>query len=451
LTRFLDDAAQDFSEAVALDFLGARTTYRALLYTADRFAGALAGLGVRTGDRVAVLLPTCPQHLATLFAAWRLGAIVTEHDPATGDATLERELNEAGCRVVVCLESAYPALERLKGRLPGVAHVVATTLEEALPFHRRPGVRWRARKVATRISRGEGVLRFRNLVERSAPGVGQAPVDVTEDPAVVLFTGARSGAGVTLTHANLVANAFQVRLWLPDVQAGREVVLAALPLRRAYGLTTCALQGVLSAATLVLLPWLGGRDVRWATSRKPTILFGDPPLYTLLAADQGRRPRARAADPGLARTGRAGKGRVRGVDLPSLRVCLSGDGELSEPVARGIERRTGGKLREGWGLTECSPVTHANPVYGRARPGTAGLPLPDTVCWLADPGDPARQVPPGATGELLVAGPQVMKGYWNRPEETAAAFVDGWLRTRTLARTDGDGYCTIVGRMPATR
>lgn len=432
LTRLLDDAAQDFPDGVAVDFLGGRTTYRELLDAADRLAGALAGLGIRRGDRVAAVLPDCPQHLVVLFAAWRLGAVVSEHDAGADAVRLERELNHAGCRVVVCLDEAYRTLARLKGRLRSVAHIVATRLTEALPPWRRPAaaLRERRRGSAVRIPEREGVLRLQALVERTAPVLSQARIGAS-DLAVLMYGGAaaqagRGGgaapAGVMFTHANLIAAAFQTRLWLPDVQAGREVVLAGAPLSRAYGLAACMLQGVLSAATLLLLPRYDPALVRRTVQRrKPTVLVAEAPVYAALTGGDDKRQ-----------------------DLPWVRVCLSGGGELSEPVARTIERRTGGKLREGWGPAE-APLTHANPVYGRAKTDTVGLPLPDTLCTVVDPGDHGRPVAAGVTGELLVSGPQVARGQWNPAERVAAPPARGWLRTRTLARMDAEGYFTILG------
>jgi long-chain acyl-CoA synthetase len=231
--------------------------------------------------------------------------------------------------------------------------------------------------------------------------------------------------GVMLTHFNLVANAFQGRLWMPDIQAGRENILAVMPFFHSYGLTTVLTLGVVCAATLTLLPRFD-RDMVLKTiaKQKPTLFPGVPTVYAALNT---------APD-------------VHKHDLSSIRACLSGAAPLPVEVATTFEQLTGGKLREGYGLTETSPITHANPIYGRAKNGSIGLPVTDTVCTLVDVDDPAQPVPEGGPGELAVAGPQVMKGYWNRPEETARVRKGPWLLTGDVAQMDNEGYFRIVAR-----
>jgi long-chain acyl-CoA synthetase len=425
LTRLLDDAAQDFPDTPAVHFLGYELTYRELLDRVDRFASALRNLGVGAGDRVGVILPNCPQHLIALFAAARIGAIVAEHDPLNTEEALERQLNDSRCKVLVCLDPVYRRLANLKGRLADVEHIVATGIQDALPFPRNLLFPLKGRRDGThhRIPPEEGVHRLTDLIARTAPIVTQAPVDAGEDLAALLYTS--GGKGVMLTHANLVANAFQARLWLPDIQAGRENILGVMPLFRSYGLTTVLAVGVLSAATLTLLPRFDAELVlKTIERRKPTLFPAVPTIYVALNA---------APD-------------VRNYDLSSIRACLSGATPLSDEVASTFETLTGGKLREGYGLTETSPITHANPIYGKAKRGTIGLPVSDTACLLVDADDPARPAPAGGPGELAVAGPQVMKGYWNRPAETAEVLKDGWLLTGDVAEMDDEGYFSIVDR-----
>lgn len=429
LTRLFDDAAADFPEVEALEFFGHTLSYRRLLDQIDRLAGALRDLGVSKGDRVGVVLPNCPQHVIAIFAVLRLGAIVVENDPLYTEAQLEHQLNDAGCKVVICLDPVYPKLAALKGRLPTVEHIIGTGVQEYLPFPKNAVFPLKGRRDGTyyKIPAGEGVLRLTELIRRTAPAVSQAAVGPTDDVAMLLYTGGATGTskGVMLTHHNLVANAFQARLWMPDMQAGREKILSVMPFSRSFGVTTCLMLGVLSAATLVLMPRFDASVVLKAIGKqKPTLFPGVPSMYAAVsqAPNVGRH------------------------DLSSIRACLSGAAPLPAKVARAFEDLTGGKLREAYGLTEASPITHANPVYGKAKKGRIGLPLTDTVCTLVDISDPTEPASPGEPGELAIAGPQVMKGYWNQPEETAAVLRGGWLLTGDIAEVDDEGYFAIVDR-----
>jgi long-chain acyl-CoA synthetase len=429
LTRFLDDAARDFPQTTAVEFLGAKTSYRELLDQVDSFAGALRSLGVRKGDRVGVILPNCPQHVVAIFAILRLGAIVAENNPLYTEVELEHQLADAGCRAVIFLDSLYPKVKPLRSRLKGVEHWIGTGIQEALPFAKKRLFPMKGRKDGTylKIPDADRVKRMTDLIRKNKPATEQAPVDALDDVAMLVYTGGTTGVskGVMLTHHNLVANAFQGRLWLPDVQAGRETILCVMPFFHSYGLTTCLTIGVLSAATLSLLPRFE-RDMvlKAIEQQKPTLFPGVPTMYVALN---------NAPD-------------VKKYKLSSIRACLSGAAPLPVEVAKTFEELTGGKLREGYGLTETSPITHANPIYGKAKKGSIGLPVPDTIAALVDVDDPTVLVEPGGIGELVIAGPQVMKGYWNRPDETELVLRDGWLLTGDIAQIDDEGYFAIVDR-----
>ncbi|MDP8970293.1 MAG: long-chain fatty acid--CoA ligase [Actinomycetota bacterium] len=429
LSRFLDDAARDFPDTTAVEFLGYTMTYGQLLHHVDRLAAALANLGVAKGDRVGLILPNCPQHVIAVFATLRLGAVVTENNPLYTEAELEYQLNDAGCKVVICLDPVYRKLGAIRGRLSTVEHYIATGVQDYLPFPKNWLFPLKGRRDGTyyKIPDSEGVRRFVDLIEATHPMVTQTEVDPREDVAMVLYTGGTTGVskGVMLTHFNLVANAYQARLWLPDYQSGREKVLCVVPFFHSYGLTVCLTLGVLGAATLILLPRFE-RDTVLKTidKRKPTLFPGVPTIYVAL----NNAPN------------------VSRYDLSSIRACLSGAAPLPAEVAKTFEALTGGKLREGYGLTETSPLTHANPIYGKAKPGCIGLPVTDTVCALVDLDDPTKPAAADEPGELIIHGPQVMKGYWGRPEETAGALRDGWLLTGDIARMDEEGYFAIVDR-----
>lgn len=430
LTRFLDDAARDFPDVVATRFSGASIDYAALKDRTDRLAASFADLGVGVGSHVAVALPNLPAFVLTAFAAWRLGAVLVPVHPEFGEEELASVLQHSEAEVLVCLTPRLPQVNRIRDRVPTLRHVVATGIEAWLrPLHRVTApLRGRRAGWYRRLRPDDDALSFEELVAGGSPPARQQPV-APDDAAAILYTGGTTGSrkGVLLTHGNLVANAFQARLWMPDVQAGRERMLAVLPFFHSYGLTLAMLTGVLAAGTLVLLPRSDVDETLAAIDReKPTLFPGVPTMYRDLAAhpDVGRH------------------------DLRSIRACVSGGAPLPVEVARDFERLTGGaRLREGYGLTEAGPLTHANPIYGRHEPGSIGLPVTDTVACVVDPADPSRLLPPGEPGELAVSGPQVMAEYWKQSDETATVLRDGWLLTGDVAVCDEDGTFRIVDRL----
>jgi long-chain acyl-CoA synthetase len=331
--------------------------------------------------------------------------------------------------VLVCIESQVPTVTAARTRLPRLAHVVTTGVQDWLrvrdrllaPLVGRRGGWYR------RVRPDDDVWSMTGLVAHAGGLAKQVPV-APDTPAVVLRTGGTTGRrrGVVLTHGNLVSNAFQARLWVPDVQAGRETLLCGLPLWHAYGLTMGMLVAVLAGARLVLVARPDVDEVLDAIDRtRPTLLPGVPRLFAALVDH-----------PDIAEH-----------DLSSVRACVSGGAPLPPEVHRAFEEVTGGaRLREGYGLTETSPLTHANPIYGRTTPGAIGLPVTDTVAAVVDPEDPSRLCAHGEVGMLVVHGPQVMAGYWRDPEATAEVLVDGWLVTGDLATCDADGVFRVVER-----
>lgn len=429
LPRILDDAAKDFPDSVAVDFLGKTLTYRRLLDQVDRFATALQGLGVSKGERVGIALPNCPQHVIALFATLRLGAIAVEIDPATDERGLEARINDAGCKVLVVLDPVYAKIERLKGRVPTVEHVVGTAVADYLTPVAAAAFRWRHRgdaRLVHKIPETEGVLRFVSLVRRHPPNATQEPVSPADDVAVLAYPpggGDAAPRAVMLTHRNLLANVFQVRLWVPDVQAGREIVLCAAPFTEPFGLSTGLGLGILSAATMALVPSFDRDEVlALIDKRKPTIFPATAAMITALVEAPALRKH----------------------DLASVRASLCDSTGVTADAAKAFEDVTGGRLRQGLSLPEATGLTHANPIYGKAKQDRIGLPLSDTVCALVDTQDPDRLAPPTASGVLAICGPQVMKGYWRRPDDTAASLVDGWLVTGRLAAVDDEGYFCLL-------
>ncbi len=334
LTRLLDDAAAAFPGSTALAYLGNRISYRALKRSVDRFATALAGLGVGKGDRVAIVLPNCPQNVIAFYATLRLGAVAVQHNPLYTEAELAHQLADCGAQVVVCLDRVYPAVAAVRDRT-ALRHVVVTSVVDYLPTARRrlAPLTKRGRQLIAEIPSGAPVRRFRTLLRSASRGAEQAPVDPLRDPAALQYTGGTTGLskGAVLTHHNLVANAHQNRLWLPDVQPGREVVLTVLPLFHSYGLTVCMNTGILLGATLVLLLRFELDAVFAAVDEfHPTLFPGVPPIYKAMVDSP----------------------EIRRHDLRSIKACISGAMKLPLETQEQFERVSGGRLVEGYGLTE---------------------------------------------------------------------------------------------------
>ena len=432
LTRFLDDAARDFPGRSALIIAGHAVSYAELRDRVDAVAGVLDDLGVSGGDRVLVALPNELALPVTLFAGWRLGAVVVPVAPDTPAEPLASVVADARPVAVVATQQVLHELVQQRSR-PAIAVQVEG---DEWP---RGGLLTTLRGLPGRLlGRGptrsiglddaeDGAVRLGDALADQAPPALPAAPD-PDAPALLLYRPrARDLRGVLASHANLVANAFQARLWVPDIQAGRERVLVADPLHQPLPLTVGLLSSVLSAATIALLDDPDPGTLARAVERDKPTLFATTPLRLA----------------GLLREGEPAKR-----DLSSLRVCVTGGASLDPQVAADIERRTGGaRVREGFGVTEAVPLTHAQPVYGRAVPGSMGLPVTGTVAAVVDPDDLSSLRPPGVPGRLIVHGPQVVSGYWERPEATAASFVDGWLVTDDLATVDEDGLFHHVGRL----
>ncbi|WP_353827147.1 long-chain-fatty-acid--CoA ligase [Agromyces sp. SYSU T0242] len=436
LIDLIHDTVARYPDRPALEFFGRTTSYRDLGEQIDRAAEGLRRLGVRAGDPVAIVLPNCPQHIVAFYAVLRLGAIVVEHNPLYTPRELRHQFEDHGARVVIAWDKVVASLQDFPGDL-ALRHIVSVDLTRAMPFRTRAALRLpiaRAREArAALTTEVHGTTTWRDLLASDrisadvpAPGVG--------DVALIQYTSGTTGSpkGATLTHANLLANAAQARSWVPEQARGESVVYAVLPMFHAYGLTLCLTFAMSMGSRLVLFPRFDPDLVLRAVRRHPpTFLPAVPPIYERLT-------RAAAE---------------RGVSLQGIGIAISGAMPLSASVVEPWEERTGGYLVEGYGLSECSPVLMANPVADNRKAGTVGLPLPDTECRVVDPDDPMRDVPAGERGELVVRGPQVFGGYWHKPEETAAVFVDDpaggapWFRTGDIVTIDEDGFVRIVDRI----
>ena len=432
LCDLLDESVTRFPDHVALDFYGGTTSYRELGDHVARAASALAALGVVRGDRVALVLPNCPQHVVAFYAVLRLGAVVVEHNPLYTLDELLHQFRDHGATVAVAWDKVVPLLQQV-GLRTELRTIVAVDLTDALPWRARLMLRLPVAKArATRAAMtapAPGALSWSALV-RAAPPLGtDHPRPSSSDLALLQYTGGTTGSpkGAMLTHRNLCSNAAQGRAWVPGLRDGDEVVYAVLPLFHAYGLTLCLTFAIGMGAVLVLFPRFDVDQVLEAMRRRPaTFLPGVPPVYQALA------------DAAL----------ERGADLTSIRSAISGAMSLPPAVVDLWESVTGGVLVEGYGMTETSPVSVGNPVAGSRRPGTVGIPFPSTDVRIVDPADPSTDRATAEAGELLVHGPQVFSGYWDRPEDTAAVLLPGgWIRTGDIVVMDADGFITVVDRI----
>jgi long-chain acyl-CoA synthetase len=434
LTRLLDASADRFPTNRALEFLGRSMTYARLRDAVDRFAAALAGLGVRKGDRVAVILPNCPQEVIAFYAVLRLGAIVVPTNPLYTASELRHQLADSGSRVVIVFDKAY---ETVYEAMPGTAveHVIVTSLPDYLPFVKRELLKLpvaKARRLSaelsTEIPAGAPVLWFDDLLKQASEPHPQVMVDPFRDLAVLQYTGGTTGKpkGAMLTHRNLVANALQTTAWDPAIRPGHDVTLAVVPLFHVFGLTFCLTCTILIGGSVVLIPRFDLELVIDAVRRhKPTLFPGVPPLYQQLAA----APEAKKAGVG------------------AIRTCVSGAMRLARTTVDAFKTGTGGHVVQGYGMTETSPVLMANPLDGNARHVSVGTPLPSTEARIVDENDPSRVLPVGYPGELLVRGPQIFAGYWNQPAESAETLSpDGWFRTGDIAVMSPDGFFTLIDR-----
>jgi long-chain acyl-CoA synthetase len=420
LFKALEANAQRFPRRVALEFLGRSLTYRELWREVEAFAKGLQEAGLRPGDRVAIMLPNSPQFVIAFYGTLLAGGVGVNVNPMYTPRELRHQLKDAGVQALVILDQLLPRYQEVKAEVP-VRLLVRTGIQDYLPFPKNLLYPLMLRRKGQAPKALEGVP-WRAFLKRGRP----EPVAVDlDDLALLQYTGGTTGLakGAMLTHRNLSSNALQVRAWIPDFREGEEVVLGAIPFFHVYGMTVAMNLALLGAAKLVLLPRPEiGPIVEAIEKHRVTLFPGVPTLYVAFNNFPGIEKR----------------------DLKSVRACISGSAPLPLEVAERFEKLTGAKLVEGYGLTEASPVTHCNPLYGERRLGSVGLPLPGVDAKVVD--EEGKEVPLGEVGELIVKGPNVMKGYWNRPEETQKALKDGWLFTGDLARMDQDGYFYIVDR-----
>jgi long-chain acyl-CoA synthetase len=442
LDYFLDVAARDYPDHMAITFvlkyalggrlrIGGQVDYRSLRAQVDHFAAALDALGVGKGERVALMLPNSPQYVIAFFAVLRLGAIVVNVNPTYTAPEIQQQMADSGAETIVLLNLFLPRLRIAQTELPALKRVIVTMIDDPLRFPINTLVRHTQRKSSNWVDvvPAHDTFHFTNLLAHSLPPLpdrARSPDDI----ALFQYTGGTTGIpkAAMLTHRNLVSNAMQAEAWLPDKQPGGERMMCALPFFHVYGMTVGMILSVALASNMIVVPNPRPLEhvMRVLQRERATIFPGVPAMYI----------------------GIINHPNIATYDLRSVRCCLSAAAPLPMEVQEQFGRLTGGRLVEGYGLTETSPLTHANPIYGVRKPGSIGIPVPDVEARLVDM-ETGAALPIGVDGigELEIRGPQVMRGYWNQPEETAGCLsADGWLRTGDICTTDSDGYFYIVDR-----
>lgn len=423
----LDEAVRAFGDRPCVDFLGRRWTYGQIGSLVDRAAKGFQALGVRRGVRVGLCLPNTPYAVICFFAILKAGGTVVNYNPLYVERELKGQAEDSGTTIMVTVDLAliYPKVAALV-RPGGIEKIVVCSLAAALPFPKRQLFPLLKRKELARIPNDAVHIPFDRLVQE--PGATPVAIEPNDDVAVLQYTGGTTGTpkGAMLTHANISAQIEQMRAVIPGARPGEERLLLVLPLFHVFAMSVGMLLGLRLGAELILLPRFElAQMVGVIRKRRATLMPGVPTLFAALntAAESGTK-----------------------TDFSSLRYCISGGAPLPLEVMRTFERVSGCRLVEGYGLTEASPVVAVNPLDAPGKPGSIGLPLPDTRIEIRSPDD-GSETPLGEKGEICVVGPQVMAGYWKRPEETQAVFHGRALRTGDIGYQDADGYTYIVDRI----
>ncbi|WP_275118489.1 long-chain-fatty-acid--CoA ligase [Alkalihalobacterium chitinilyticum] len=402
----LKETTQKYPQHIALTFYGNEMTYEKLAQLSQAFASALQGAGVNKDDRVAIMLPNCPQFVISYYGILTAGAIVTQVNPMLVERELAHILIDSGAETIVVFDALYPRFKAVQEQTK-VKNVIVVSfgeppsLEEDLSFEQFLG---------------------------TAKSFTPPKFDPEQDVAVLQYTGGTTGRskGAMLTHRNLMANLEQVyEFFKNDFEVGKERTLTVIPLFHVFGMTSCMNLAIYTAATNILFPRFDLQEVLETIKKeKPTTFPGVPTMYVAIT----NHPNAQDY----------------GID--SIRICNSGSAPMPIELMKDFEAKTGAKILEGYGLSETAPTTHVNPMFSKRKPGSVGIGIPSTEYKIVDVASGTEEVPAGETGEVIIRGPQVMKGYWNMPEETEHTLRNGWLYTGDIGKVDEEGYLYIVDR-----
>ncbi len=441
--KFLEESALAYPDNIATIFFDSKICYKDLWIKVLSFANSLHKLGVKKGDRIGIYLPNCPQFVIAFFAINRLGATIVPFNTQYVDHELEYQMNDSGAQLIITIDITYGRVRKLRDRKAvELDQIIVASLHDELSFSKRIfGLL--TTKIPPRKKIRAGDLSFKQMVDEGDPSdVPAVEINPKEDLALIQYTGGTTGVskGAMLTHYNIICNQMQLtNIIYPPIVQGEECYVVALPLFHIYALNVCMISAISQASKLILITDpLAGRPIlqdllETLYKYRPTFFHGVPSLYLGLLFHKD----------------------IKDYDLTSIRACLSGAAPLPEQIMYNFEELTGANVVEGYGLTETSPVTHANPITsstemirgGGKRPGSIGFPIPDTDSKIFDLEDPNKELTQGEEGEIGLKGPQVMKGYWKKPEETANVFNDeGFFLTGDVGYIDEDGYFFITGR-----
>jgi long-chain acyl-CoA synthetase len=428
LHYFLQETAKEFPNLKALHFMGKELSFQEVYLQAKRVAIYFQALGIEKGDRIAIMLPNTPQSVIAYYGSLMAGAIVVQTNPLYTERELEYQLKDSGAKIIVCLDLLYKRVTNAQ-KGTDLEHIVVTGIKDYLPFPKNllyPIVQKKEYGKFEKAKHGGNVHLWVNLLKETSGNVKTVDVDPKEDLALLQYTGGTTGfpKGVMLTHHNLVANTQMSKAWMYKMEKGKDVTLAILPFFHVYGMTAVMNLSIMMATKMVLMPKFDAEQLLKAIDKqKPTLFPGAPTIYV-----------------GLLNHPNLGD-----YDLSSIEACISGSAPLPVEVQEQFEKVTGGKLVEGYGLTESSPVTHSNFLWDKRVSGSIGVPWPDTDAKIFKSED-LEEAEVNEVGEIAVKGPQIMKGYWNKPEETEKVLRDGWLLTGDMGYMDEEGFFYVVDR-----
>ena len=429
IQQYLTETAEKFPDHYAIHFMGKEITFKEVYESSLKLANYLLEIGIKKGDRVAIMLPNTPQSVISYFGILYAGGIVVQTNPLYTERELSYQMKDSGAKAIITLDILFPRVSKVMNET-NLEHIIVTAIKDYLPFPKNliyPFIQKKQYGFSVKVEHQGNHHLFTEIMKRGVIRPIEYEVNIDEDLALLQYTGGTTGfpKGVMLTHKNLVSNVKMSDAWLYKTSKGEEVVLGILPFFHVYGMTAVMLLSLINGNKMVLLPKFDPETtLKTIQKTKVTLFPGAPTIYVGLLNH-----------PDLTK-----------YDLSSVKACISGSAPLPVEVQEQFERVTGGKLVEGYGLTESSPVTHANFLWDRPRKkGSIGVPWPDTDAAIVSL-ETGEHLPPNEIGELVVKGPQVMKGYWNRPDDTEQTLKDGWLYTGDLGYMDKEGYFYIVDR-----
>lgn len=429
----LDQAASRFANHTALIYHGTKLSYAQLSDLATHFAIKLQQLGIKKGDRVAVALPNIPQYPIAFYGALQAGAVVVPTNPLYTEREMQHQISDSGARIMIMLDMFYPVVRAIRQQT-ALEHIILTSPADYLPPLLRMlyplsqrGAKLPQPPLTSSEQKGDPTLHTMAAILKEEPTEQLMPVQSGGDELAVLqYTGGTTGLskGAMLTHRNLLANTLQNCSWVPKARIGEEVSLCVAPFFHSYGMTVGMNLSIYQGATMALLPRFKAKEVLAAIKRyHPTMFPGIPTMYIAIMQKAGEHAEY----------------------MKSIRYCISGASPLPAKVQADFEKLSGGRLVEGYGLSEASPVTHCNPLTDENRNGSIGLPMPGVEAVVLDR-EATKPLPPNEIGEIAVKGPNIMQGYWKREEETKNIFLDGWMLTGDIGKMDEDGYFYVVDR-----